>query len=64
MVVVVDSDLRADEWEIIRSLSILGKRLLLVLNKCDLRGEQEEKNTIRTKEPNKFTNLCVMNLGI
>ena len=46
MVVVVDGDLRAEEWEIIRSLCNLGKRLLLVLNKCDLRGEQEERKLV------------------
>ncbi|MFL0736068.1 MAG: DUF697 domain-containing protein, partial [Prochlorococcus sp.] len=42
-IVVVDSDLRAIELEIISSLANLGKRLLLVLNKCDLRGEEEER---------------------
>ncbi len=46
MVVVVDSDLRLSELEIIRSLASLGKRLLLVLNKCDLRGEQEERKLL------------------
>lgn len=46
MIVVVDSDLRAIELEIISSLANLGKRLLLVLNKCDLRGEEEERQLI------------------
>ena len=41
MLVVVDSDLRAAELAVISSLTDLGKRLLLVLNKCDLRGEDE-----------------------
>ncbi len=47
MVVVVDSDLRSSELEIIQSLSSLGKRLILVLNKCDLRGEDEERRLIQ-----------------
>jgi len=46
MVVVVDSDLRSAELEIIKSLANLGKRLLLVLNKCDLRGEEEERKLL------------------
>ncbi len=46
MVVVVDSDLRSEELKTIRSLSNLGKRLLLVLNKCDLRGEEEERKLL------------------
>jgi len=46
MVVVVDSDLRATELEVINSLANLGKRLLLVLNKCDLRGEEEERRLL------------------
>ncbi len=41
LIVVIDSDLRASEYEILVSLTKLGKRLLLVLNKCDLRGEDE-----------------------
>ncbi len=43
MLVVVDGDLRSQELAIVQSLSGLGKRLLLVLNKCDLRGEEEER---------------------
>ena len=46
MLVVVDGDLRAAELEVTRHLASLGKRLLLVLNKCDLRGEEEEKRLI------------------
>ncbi|QEY31599.1 DUF697 domain-containing protein [Synechococcus sp. RSCCF101] len=43
LLVVVDADLRASEMAALRSLAALGKRLLLVLNKCDLRGEAEER---------------------
>ena len=46
MIVVVDSDLRSAEIEVIKSLGTLGKRLLLVLNKCDLRGIEEEKRLL------------------
>ncbi|WP_320667587.1 GTP-binding protein [Prochlorococcus sp. MIT 1307] len=46
MVVVVDSDLRSAELEVIKSLTNLGKRLLIVLNKCDLRGEEEERRLL------------------
>ena len=42
LVLVVDGDLRAAEMEVFDALAALGKRLMLVLNKCDLRGEQEE----------------------
>ncbi len=42
LLLVVDGDLRAAELEVFETLASLGKRLLLVLNKCDLRGEQEE----------------------
>ncbi|MGC5196291.1 GTP-binding protein, partial [Aphanothece microscopica] len=42
LLVVVDGDLRASEWQVFEALASLGKRLLLVLNKCDLRGEDEE----------------------
>jgi small GTP-binding protein len=42
LVLVVDGDLRAAEREVFEALAGLGKRLMLVLNKCDLRGEQEE----------------------
>jgi uncharacterized protein (DUF697 family) len=41
LLLVVDGDLRAAELEVFLALAALGKRLLLVLNKCDLRGEQE-----------------------
>ena len=46
MLVVVDGDLRSQELAVVQSLSGLGKRLLLVLNKCDLRGEEEERRLI------------------
>ncbi|MEB3321982.1 MAG: DUF697 domain-containing protein [Synechococcaceae cyanobacterium] len=42
LLLVVDGDLRAAEMEVLEALAGLGKRLLLVLNKCDLRGEREE----------------------
>ncbi len=42
LLLVVDGDLRQAEQEVYEALASLGKRLLLVLNKCDLRGEQEE----------------------
>ncbi len=42
LLLVVDGDLRQAELEVFQTLARLGKRLLLVLNKCDLRGEQEE----------------------
>ncbi len=47
LLVVVDGDLRAAEAELIQALASLGKRLLLVLNKCDLRGEQEEQRLLQ-----------------
>ena len=47
MIVVIEGDLRSAETTTIRSLSKLGKRLLLVLNKIDLRGENEEKRLIQ-----------------
>ena len=42
LLLVVDGDLRAAELEVFQTLASLGKRLLLLLNKCDLRGEHEE----------------------
>ncbi|WP_320676642.1 GTP-binding protein [Prochlorococcus sp. MIT 1300] len=47
MIVVVDGDIRSSELEAINSLTTMGKRLLLVLNKCDLRGEEEERRLIK-----------------
>ena len=41
LLLVVDGDLRAAEREVFEALASLGKRLMLVLNKCDLRGERE-----------------------
>ena len=46
LVLVVDGDLRAAEQEVFATLAQLGKRLLLVLNKCDLRGQEEEKRLL------------------
>ena len=46
LLLVVDGDLRAAEAEVFNALAGLGKRLLLVLNKCDLRGEQEERRLL------------------
>ena len=46
LLLVVDGDLRASELEVLRGLSAMGKRLLLVLNKCDLRGEREEQRLL------------------
>ena len=41
MIFVVDGDLKASEFETINNAKSLGKKLILVLNKCDLRGEKE-----------------------
>ncbi len=52
IIVVIDNDLRALEMDLIISLSEGGKRMLIVLNKCDLRGEKEVNqliSIIRTK---------------
>ncbi|QPN66150.1 YcjF family protein [Synechococcus sp. CBW1006] len=46
LLLVVDGDLRASELEVFDTLAGLGKRLLLVLNKCDLRGEREEQRLL------------------
>jgi GTPase SAR1 family protein len=46
LVLVVDGDLRAAELAVFETLESLGKRLLLVLNKCDLRGELEEERLL------------------
>jgi len=46
LLLVVDGDLRAAEQEVFDTLASLGKRLLLVLNKCDLRGEREEERLL------------------
>jgi uncharacterized protein len=47
LLLVVDGDLRAAELEVFDALASLGKRLMLVLNKCDLRGEQEEARLLQ-----------------
>jgi GTPase SAR1 family protein len=46
LLLVVDGDLRASELEVFDTLASLGKRLLLVLNKCDLRGEREAERLL------------------
>ncbi|MCP9774609.1 YcjF family protein [Cyanobium sp. WAJ14-Wanaka] len=46
LLLVVDGDLRAAEMEVFTTLAELGKRLILVLNKCDLRGEREEQRLL------------------
>ena len=46
LLLVVDGDLRAAEQEVFVALAQLGKRLLLVLNKCDLRGSDEERRLL------------------
>ena len=46
LLLVVDGDLRASELAVFDTLANLGKRLLLVLNKCDLRGEREEERLL------------------
>ena len=46
MLVVIEGDLRSSETKTIKNLSNLGKRLLIVLNKIDLRGENEERRLI------------------
>lgn len=46
LLLVVDGDLRAAELEVFDTLAGLGKRLLLVLNKCDLRGEREAERLL------------------
>ena len=47
LLLVVDGDLRQAEQEVFRALAQLGKRLLLVLNKCDLRGQEEERRLLQ-----------------
>ena len=46
LLLVVDGDLRAAELEVFSALADLGKRLLLVLNKADLRGQEEERRLL------------------
>ncbi|MFN7227509.1 MAG: YcjF family protein [Synechococcaceae cyanobacterium] len=43
---VVDGDLRQSEQVVFEALAGMGKRLLLVLNKCDLRGDDEERRLL------------------
>jgi len=44
---VVDGDLRDSEQRMAQLLLSLGKRLLLVLNKCDLLGQQQEQRLLQ-----------------
>ena len=44
---VLDADLRASEFKVLKALGDLGKRTILVLNKCDLRGETEESRLLQ-----------------
>ncbi len=44
---VVDGDLRSSELRMVHLLLSLGKRLLLVLNKCDLLGERQEERLLQ-----------------
>ena len=44
---VVDGDLRDSELRMVQVLLSLGKRLLLVLNKCDLLGQQQEQRLLQ-----------------
>ncbi len=43
---VIDNDLREFEMEVISSLSKSGKRIFMVLNKCDLISEKEEQKLL------------------
>ena len=47
LLVVVDGDLRSSEMTVLQSIAALGKRLLLVLNKRDLRGADEERRLVQ-----------------
>ena len=44
---VVDGDLRDSELRMVQLLLSLGKRLLLVLNKCDLLGQGQERRRLQ-----------------
>ncbi len=47
ILVVIEGDLRATEINTIRNLAEVGKRLIIVLNKIDLRGENEERKLVK-----------------
>ncbi|MFO7630147.1 MAG: GTP-binding protein [Prochlorococcaceae cyanobacterium] len=47
LLLVVDGDLRAAEMEVFEALAGLGKRLMVVLNKCDLRGDEEVRRLLQ-----------------
>jgi len=46
IIVIIDTDLRALEMSFISSFKKVGKKILLVLNKCDLRTEREEQKLL------------------
>ena len=46
LIVVIDRDLRSTELQTIQSMGNLGKRILLVLNKCDLLGDEEVRRLL------------------
>ena len=56
MIVVIDNDLRRTELEVLKYLSNIGKRVLIVINKIDLRGLEEERRII-TLIQNKCSNF-------
>ncbi len=58
IIIVVDNDLRSVEAELINSLSKAGKKLLIVLNKSDLRGQNEIDRLLRLIR-NKTYNLVL-----
>ncbi len=46
IIFVIDNDLREAEFKIIKGLANVGKRIFLVLNKIDLRTEEEEEHLL------------------
>ena len=46
IIFVIDSDLRSYEMELIISLSKVGKKLFIAINKCDLRAESEDAKLV------------------
>ncbi len=46
IIFVLDCDLRSYEMNLIVHLTNIGKKILVVLNKCDLRGEEEEERLV------------------
>ena len=58
LLVVVDGDLRSSEMTVLQSLAGLGKRLLLVLNKRDLRGAEEERRLLQVLRSRCWPGAC------